>query len=86
MKRTSAKKRAVKPGAASRRVVHRPSRVQRGRDAVAASVTVASSFTHRETAYPGTPWDGRRLGASLVDTSQLACECGACWGCQQRVG
>jgi hypothetical protein len=43
----------------------------------------ASNFARWAIAYP---WDGRHLGAGLVDTSQLACECGECWGCEQRVG
>jgi hypothetical protein len=83
MKRTAAKDRSRKARSAKQRTVRRPSRVQRGQVTVQPSAHGASNFARWAIAYP---WDGRHLGAGLVDTSQLACECGECWGCEQRVG
>ena len=83
MKRTAAKGRATKQKTAKQRTVRRPSRVQRGRVTVQACATDAGNFARWTTAYP---WDGMHLGAGLVDVSQLACECGECWGCQRRLG
>jgi hypothetical protein len=83
MKRTTAKGRDAKDRAPTERTVRRSGRVQRGRTTVQPSVTAACSFARWTNAYP---WDGQHLGTGLVDTSQLACECGECWGCQQRVG
>jgi len=83
MKRTIAKGRSVKQRLRTQRTVQRASRVQRGRTTVASSVAPASSFARWTTT---DPWDGQRLGTGLVDTSQLACECGECRGCQQRLG
>ena len=83
MKRTAAKGRSTKEHSAKERVVRRASRVQRGRTTLHPSPTAMSNFA-RWT--PTAPWDGQHLGAGLVDISQLACECGECWGCQRRVG
>jgi len=82
MKRTGAKGRSKKKRAATERAIRRPTRVQRGRKTVQPPATV-SNFARWTIAYP---WDGQHLGAGLVDVSQLACECGECWGCQRRVG
>lgn len=82
MKRAAVKGRAKK-SAAKQRTVRRPSRVQRGRVTVQAPPIQASNFARWTIGYP---WDGQHLGTGLVDTSQLACECGECWGCAQRVG
>jgi hypothetical protein len=83
MKRTTAKGRSVEQRAPAKRTVRRPSRVQRGRTTVQPSALVEGNFARWATDYP---WDGQHLGAGLVDISQLACECGECWGCQRRVG
>jgi hypothetical protein len=83
MKRSAVKGRNAKQAAAKNRTVRRASRVQRGRETVQAVAPVATTFA-RWT--PASPWDGQRLGTGLVDTSQLACECGECAGCQQRLG
>lgn len=83
MKRTAVKGRSATDGAPKNRTVRRTPRVQRGRQTVAAVVPVAITFA-RWT--PASPWDGQRIGTGLVDASQLACECGECAGCQQRVG
>lgn len=83
MKHTTAKGRRAKDRALKERTVRRQARVQRGRTTVQPGPAVASAYTRWSIA---SPWDGQRLGTGLVDTSQLACECGECWGCQQRVG
>jgi hypothetical protein len=84
MKRTTAKGKSEKVRARTERSARRPSRVQRSRKrTVQPTVTVANNFARWATSYP---WDGQRLGTALVDTSQLACECGECAGCQGRVG
>lgn len=83
MKQTAAKGPGTKKRPVKQRTVRRAPRVQRGRVTLAATVTGASSFARWTIAQP---WDGLHLGSGLVDTSQLACECGECWGCQQRVG
>jgi len=83
MKHTTAKGRGAKPRVPTERSVRRPSRVQRGRVRVAPGAASATSFARWAISYP---WDGQRLGTGLVDTSQLACECGECPGCQRRVG
>jgi len=81
MKRNTARSRTEERARTKPRS-RRPARVQRGR-ALPASAALAGSFTRWATSYP---WDGQRLGTGLVDTSQLACECGECRGCQQRLG
>lgn len=83
MKRTAAAGRTAKSLTPTKRTIRRTSRVQRGRKTVEPVVPVAITFA-RWT--PTSPWDGQRIGTGLVDTSQLACECGECAGCQQRVG
>lgn len=82
-KRTSIKGRTAKVRAPAQRTVRRLSRVQRGRTTVASSVGAVATFARWTST---DPWDGQRLGSGLVDTSQLGCECGECWGCQRRVG
>lgn len=83
MKQTAAKGRGTKKGSAKQRTVRRAARVQRGRVTLSSTGIGASTFARWTIAQP---WDGAHLGSGLVDTSQLACECGECWGCQQRVG
>ncbi len=83
MKQTAAKGRSTKKGAVKQRTVRRAPRVQRGRVTLSSAAAGASSFARWTIAQP---WDGLHLGSGLVDTSQLACECGECWGCQQRLG
>lgn len=83
MKRTAVKGRSAKDRVPTQQSGRRPSRVQRGRGKVQASPATVSNFARWTTAYP---WDGQHMGAGLVDTSQLACECGACAGCQLRIG
>jgi hypothetical protein len=82
MKRTTAKSRSDER-APTKRSLRRPSRVERGRTPLPPSAAAASNLARWATSYP---WDGQRLGTGLVDSSQLACECGECWGCQRRVG
>jgi hypothetical protein len=84
-KGTAAKGSKAKVRASTKQTVRRPSRVQRGRVDLQ-PVSVTSSFARWESASPVKPWDGQHLGAGLVDVSQLACECGECWGCQRRLG
>jgi hypothetical protein len=81
MKRTAAKGRTVKQSSPGGRTVRRSPRVERGRVTVPSPVAI--TFGRWGAA---DPWDGKHLGAGLVDASQLACECGECWGCQRRVG
>jgi len=83
MKRTAVKGRNAKEAAARNRTVRRASRVQRGRVTTQPTAAVAAGFARWS---PTSPWDGLRIGTGLVDTSQLACECGECAGCQQRLG
>jgi len=83
MKRTTAKGRSADERTPTEPSVRRPQRVQRGRTTVQPSATLACNFARWTNA---SPWDGRHLGAGLADVSQLACECGECWGCQRRVG
>lgn len=82
MKQT-AKSPSTKKRTAKQRTVRRAPRVQRGRVTLASGGIGASSFARWTIAQP---WDGHHLGSGLVDTSQLACACGECWGCQQRLG
>jgi hypothetical protein len=83
VKRTAFKGREKEQKTAKARTVRRTSRVQRGRVTLRPRETDDASFARWTTSYP---WDGRHSGAGLVDNSQLACECGECWGCQSRVG
>ena len=83
MKQTAAKGRSAKKRTVKQRTVRRTPRVQRGRVTLAPTGTGASNFARWTIAQP---WDGKHHGSGLVDTSQLACECGECWSCQQRVG
>ena len=83
MKQTAAKGRSTKKCAVKQRTVRRAPRVQRGRVTLAPSGIGASSFARWTI---DQPWDGLHHGSGLVDASQLACECGECWGCQQRLG
>jgi hypothetical protein len=73
------KKKQRKPAPPTAR---RTSVVQRGRVTTQAA-PAAAHLGRWTTAYP---WDGRQLGGGLVDISQLACECGECWGCMRRLG
>ena len=82
MKRTALKNRKTKQRATKQPTVRRTSLVQRGR-VTTQTAAAAASPGRWTTAYP---WDGRQLGAGLVDISQLACECGECWGCMRRLG
>ena len=83
MKHTAAESPSTKKRTVKQRTVRRASRVQRGRVTLQPAVARARNFA-RWT--PASPWDGRDLGSGLADTSQLACDCGECGGCQQRVG
>jgi len=83
VKRGTLKHQRVDDRAAKRRATQRPSRVQRGRTTLLTKLGTATGITRWSPAYP---WDGRQIGTGLVDTSQLACECGECPGCQSRVG
>jgi hypothetical protein len=83
MRHAATKGRSPKARTAKQPTVRRSSRVQRGRATLQAAAVGATSFARWTIAQP---WDGLHLGAGLVDISQLACECGECWGCQQRVG
>lgn len=83
MKHTAAKSRSTKKATVKKRTVRRSSRVQRGRVTVQPAAAATGNFARWTTA---APWDGRDLGSGLADTSQLACGCGECPGCQQRLG
>jgi hypothetical protein len=81
MKRKALETPKTKQRAKATPTVRRGALVQRGRvtTQTAAATAPVARWT---TAYP---WDGGQLGGGLVDISQLACECGECWGCMRRL-